>query len=103
MQAASMRTLSSSAVSNAECGADFKENGRVEVGQPLLFLDHLVVAGLGQGAGLTPKANDLEAAMKASGLDLRSGQQSGGVLVLDIRAVELNLHDCTHWIASPMI
>jgi len=23
----------------AECGTDFKENGRVEAGQPLLFLD----------------------------------------------------------------
>jgi hypothetical protein len=27
---------------DAECAADFKERGRVEVGQPLFFLDHLV-------------------------------------------------------------
>jgi hypothetical protein len=41
--------------------------------------------------------------MKASGLDLRFGQQSGGVLILGIRAVELNLHDFSHWIALPVI
>ena len=87
----------------AECGADFKENGRVEAGQPLLFLDDFFTARRRQSAGLTPKANDLEAAMKASGFDLRSGQQSGGVLIMGIRAVELNLHDGTHWIALPMI
>jgi hypothetical protein len=87
----------------AECGADFKESGCVEVGQPLFFLDHLVVARLGQGAGLAPKTDDLEAAMKASGLDLGSSQQCGGILVQEIRTVVLNLHDSTHWIALPMI
>ena len=46
---------------------------------------------------------DLEAAMNASGLDLRFGQQSGGVLILGIRAVGLNLHDYSHWIALPTI
>ena len=84
-------------------GADFKENGRVEACYPPFFLDDFFTAWPGQGAGLTPKANDLEAAIKASGLDLHSGQQSGGVLIMGIRAVELNLHDGTHWIALPMI
>jgi hypothetical protein len=41
--------------------------------------------------------------MKASSLDLGSSQQCGGVLVLEIRTVVLNLHDSTHWIALPMI
>jgi len=57
----------------AECGADFKDNGRVEACYPPFFLDDFFTAWPGQGSGLTPKANDLEAAMKASGLDLRSG------------------------------
>ena len=74
---------------DAECAADFKERGRVEVGQPLFFLDHLVVAGPGQGARLTPKTNDLEAAMKVRSLDLGSSQQCGGVLVQDIRCCRL--------------
>jgi hypothetical protein len=52
---------------------------------------------------LAPKADYLEAARKVCGLDFRSGQQSGGVLVVGIWAVELNLHDGTHWIALPMI
>ena len=87
----------------AECGADFKENGRVDAGKPLFFFDHLVMAGLRQGAGLAPKADDLEAARKVRSFDLRSGQQGGGVLIEEIRAVVLNLHDCIHWIALPMI
>ena len=66
---------------DAECAADFKERGRVEVGYSLFFLDHLVATGLGQGARLTPKPDDLEAAIKGRSLDLRSSQQCGGVLV----------------------
>jgi hypothetical protein len=58
---------------DAECGAGLSENGRVEAGYPLLFLDDFFTAWPRQGAGLTPKANDLQTAMKASGLDLRSG------------------------------
>ena len=65
----------------AERGAYFKENCRVEVCKPLFFLDDFFTAWPGQGAGLTPKADYLEAVMKTSGFDLRSGQQGGGVLV----------------------
>ena len=88
---------------DAECAADFKERGRVEAGQPLYFLDHLVTPGPGKGARFTPETNDLEATIEGRSVDLRPSQQCGGVLVQNVRAVVLNLHGGAHLIGSPMI
>jgi hypothetical protein len=66
---------------DAECAANFKERGRIELGYSSLLRDQLVVPGSRQNARLTPKPNDLEAAMKGRSIGLRSSQQSGRVLV----------------------